>query len=307
MIKIILIAPEFQNLNKVILEALKKKYQVTFIRDRLSDNSFYKAFVRLKPIFFSFLYRFYLYHKLKKNDQYDYLFVINGEDLTASTIQQIKLKYKIKKSYLYLWDSLKQKKNAKNIIKKFDFAFSYQNEKDRKLIHLDLFYLSQKQTIANKFKFFFVGTIYTNREQLVSEIIKNFNIKDNYIYYFFQAKWYYWLKKITGQTKLNYKKVNFKNLTLSSFLKNLSQSEVIIDIYHFNNKGISQRGIEALNLNKKIITNNPELKKYSKNIYLFKQEINQDQLIKFLNQETYKKQYKGLNIDEWINEILSHQ
>ncbi len=306
MSKIIFIAPEFQNLNKVILESLKKKHQVTFIRDRLSDNSLYKAFIRLKPLSFSYLYKIYLYRKLKKHDQYDYLFVINGEDLTATTIQQLKLKYKIKKSYLYLWDSLKQKKNAKNIIKEFDVAFSYQNEKYSKLIKLPLFSFFQKKTFANKYKFFFVGTVYTNREILISEIIKNYTLKNNFIYYFFQAKWYFWMKKITRQTKLEYKKVKFKNLTPSSFQKKMSQSEVIIDINHFNNNGISQRGIEALSLNKKIITNNPELTKYSKNIFLFKQEIDQDKLIKFVNRETYKQQYIPLNVDEWVNQIFRY-
>ena len=304
MANIIFIAPQFQNLDNEILKVLEKKYNVVFIRDRLSNNSLYKSIIRLKPNLFSYIYKIYLDHRLKKYDKFDYLFVINGEDLTNQIVNHIKLKYKIKKSYFYVWDSLKQKKNAINIYKEFDFSFSYQNEKIPKIKHLELFHLSQKQTISEKYKFFFTGTVYSNREKIISEIIKNYQKEKNFIYYFFQARWYYWIKKIFGKTKLDYKKVHFKSLNNHLFIKTLNQSEIIIEINHFNNNGISQRGIESLYLNKKIITNNRKILNYSKNVFYFKNKIDQSKLKKFIDKEKYDAQYTGKNIDEWINTIF---
>tara|TARA_B110000977_G_C10965411_1_gene450225 strand:- start:697 stop:1116 length:420 start_codon:yes stop_codon:yes gene_type:complete len=80
-----------------------------------------------------------------------------------------------------------------------------------------------------------------------------------------QSKLVYFFKsKFDSSFKdFDYKKLNFKSLSIDEIIKYYEDSSIILDINHPNQRGLTMRTFEALGAGKKIITTNKEIKKYS--------------------------------------------
>lgn len=58
-------------------------------------------------------------------------------------------------------------------------------------------------------------------------------------------------------------KINFESLPSAKVVDAILSSAVVIDIHHPSQHGLTMRTIEAVGLNKKIITTNADIKKYN--------------------------------------------
>ncbi|MCV4677987.1 hypothetical protein OFC08_34485, partial [Escherichia coli] len=77
----------------------------------------------------------------------------------------------------------------------------------------------------------------------------------------FQNEIIFKLKNLLSGKKIN-TDVEFEPLSQSEVVEMMKCSEIIIDIHHPRQRGLTMRTIECIGLNKKIITTNEDIKKY---------------------------------------------
>lgn len=219
----------------------------------------------------------------KKN--YDFLFVISPETMTPEFLIDLRDRQKNIKTILYLWDSIKNKKNAFSLIEHFDKVITF-DESDMllsdRIDFLPLFYINaydRKGKEKNKFIYnvAFIGTAHSGRYSIVNEIIKQIDDNSdfkNFIFFFSPSKILFLLKKIfTNELDgISFNDISFKSMTSRDMIAILDDTHIIIDIEHPNQNGLTMRTIEMLGMQKKIITTNASVKKYdfynSQNIYI---------------------------------------
>jgi hypothetical protein len=145
-----------------------------------------------------------------------------------------------------------------------------------------LFFLDEFLEIKNQYKkqtkynLLFLGTAHSDR-YIVSSYVKNWCKKNGLKYYFFyyiQGRLVYLYKFFFDKSFKNfkYRDLSFRSLSLSSILELYKESDVILDINHPGQIGLTMRTFESIGSGKKIITTNREIKKYTfynpNNIYV---------------------------------------
>lgn len=113
----------------------------------------------------------------------------------------------------------------------------------------------------------------------------------------------------TKPYSLNAKKLK-KPLSYDRVLQMVSKSNILLDITQNNQSGLSQRCMEALYFNKKIITNNEYITGYSfytqDMVYILKKEIDEESLIRFINKKNvgYPMELKRYySFESWLERI----
>lgn len=122
----------------------------------------------------------------------------------------------------------------------------------------------------------------------------------------------FWLVKQNGKIYDEKDSEWLKDSALSYdvFLEKVQESDIVIDLVQEGQSGITVRILEAIMMNKKIITNNCEIRKSefydSQNIYIWNKKNDENQLINFINRENcvYDDSIKGKYMfDNWINKF----
>src|SRR5690606_10943726 len=101
-------------------------------------------------------------------------------------------------------------------------------------------------------------------------------------------------------------------IPFSEIYKLSQNTKIVIDVAHPNQKGLSIRPYEALGLQRKLITNNTEIKKYdfynANNIFVIENFDNLDIPDSFLTKPYEKISediYKKYHISNWLKNILN--
>lgn len=275
------------NLEKEIVKKLKEfGANVDYYDERPSNNNFVKGIIRLKRSVYQHRIDRYYDRILKKVSQkkYHFLFVNRGEVITEFFLAEFK---KIQPDCLlifYTWDSFTNHTHPISILKYFDKKFTFDSD-DAIKYHINfrpLFYLdgykeiSKIKNVDKKYDLLFLGTAHSDRYK-ISNIIVNWccsNKLTSFCYYYMHGKVVYYYKKIFDKTfeEFDFKKLSFKSLTTNEIMGLYKESNVILDINHPGQKGLTMRTFEAIGAEKKIITTNSEVKKYSfynpKNIFI---------------------------------------
>ncbi|REC49196.1 hypothetical protein DRF68_10715 [Candidatus Chryseobacterium massiliae] len=190
---------------------------------------------------------------------YDYALVIRPDLFSSELISEVKKRANLISAYQ--WDGLDRFPLVYERIDSFDrfFVFDVNDlEKNTRLLPLTNFYFDDIKLRDKKFDVYFVGTYMRNRIDLLIKLARKFqdmglktslnlntNSKD-------KAK-----KFINEPITIIDKPMLFKDNVI-----NVSQSEVILDFANDIHYGISMRTFEAIGYRKKLITNNPLVKKY---------------------------------------------
>lgn len=105
----------------------------------------------------------------------------------------------------------------------------------------------------------------------------------------------------------------YQKITYQTYLKQLGESRCVVDICQKNQTGLTRRPLEALFYEKKLITNNPMIKKYDfynpKNIFIFGED-SPEILKEFIRQpvETVPEEVKAkYDINGWVSQYLTHE
>lgn len=250
-----------------------------------------------------------IYKKLSVIDKSEYALIIRPDIYPKEFIKF--LKTKTKKLIGYQWDGMNRFPEIKRYTKYFDsfFVFDEDDVSDRLLPTTNFYFdndLKEYEKKDSKKRVFFIGTFMKNRVEpfmKISEKLKSTKFENSMFLYSKN-------KKI--QKKFN-KMVNITDrfLSLSECEKMSESSDVLVDILNNVHNGLSFRTFEAIKLKKKLITNNPSIKKYDfynpNNILVLENDMNYDVIPDFLNleyEELPTEIYEKYSFTNWIKYIL---
>ncbi|MCI6953057.1 MAG: lipopolysaccharide biosynthesis protein [Spirochaetia bacterium] len=322
--RVLMFAPKFFGYEKEIANKLKQfGAEVDLYDERANSSTWGKIFIRLQ-FFFPVKKKIkeYYHNVIANNKNYDYVIFINPETVTVDFLKQMRGKFTNAKFILYVWDSLENKPHVKTIISLFDRKYSFNKDDCKKydflfrpLFFSDSYDLKNVTTVhEQKYDIVFVGTIHSDR-YFILEKIKTWAVDNGlkvYFFMYFPSRVLYFKHKISNLRK-GIKKSDFSFVSKSpNEIKDLFlASNVIVDIQHPNQTGLTMRTMETLGLEKKLITTNSDIKQYDfynpQNVYVIdrKQPVINKEFIK----EPYVKINEGIrqkySLNGFIEEIIT--
>lgn len=256
---------------------------------------------------------------LKIETKVDYALVIRADYFSKETL--CLLKNKTNQLVAYQWDGLDRYPKVKNLIEIFDrfFLFDADDFVKYKSIYPNVF---QSHNFYFDFEFptkvnnieksqkevFFVGSFIENRIKDIIYIAKifddlDFQLNINLLYF-----------EESTPEKYKHCGINFIDQPLSylEVLEEVKNADVILDFADTVHNGLSFRIFETLRFSKKLITNNPLVRKYDfyspNNILIWEQSLDQTEIKEFLK-EDYKKLDETIlqkySFTNWIGHIIN--
>jgi len=276
--RILYLGPPFFGYEADIQKTLVAKgARVDFFNERVFVSSLGKILVRLGIRFLinNAIKNHYSYILTCASKQpYDFLFVVSPETMTPGFVSAIKKINPHIKTVLYMWDSIKNKNNSDHLLPLFDKTLTF-DPSDRLLFpdvkFLPLFFVAEFSNDAKPISnpthsVSFIGTVHSDRYKLVTSIVNQFKGAKGVPYTFFYcpSKFLYVLKKIFTKEfhGIKISDVSFKSLSKTEVFNVFSSSNIVIDIEHPSQKGLTMRTIEMLASGRKLVTTNSEVINY---------------------------------------------
>lgn len=318
--KILILSYNFFGYEKEIIEELKMNYEIKYVNLELTFlEMLYLYFIQIilsikkrKEIYSKIINK-----KLKiKNSDFkniDILFVLGFNEFNQNNFDFLNNNFSIKEKYLYLWDDVTRVKEFSLYKKYFNQIYSFDKKdcQENEFIYRPTFYSKRLEKLEKnkiKYEISFVGAYSIKRNFYLKNIIdKNFTNK--FIYLYMDLKKY--LKDYIFNLNYKVKDINFFKISKEKYNLIMSQSEIVIDLLQFNQTGVTQRTLDALYLNKKIITNNEYIKNYdfynSNNILIINENTTEKEIRNFKNKkyiEINKEIIEYYSLERWIKDIF---
>lgn len=325
--KMIYLNQSFFGYEKEIIKEMKKRFETYELRKDL--NVVEKYFTILLKLFLSKEIGNKVIDKIickklekqikKLNSEFDYtLFCIADYHLSNNQLNLIKRKLKIKSSILYLWDDMERVLKWESEKKPYKFL-KYKNEFNR--------IYSFDESDCKKFDFIYRPTFYSKNLEKINNIKLNINFDYMFVGQYSRER-YLKIQKISKILKgrhyiyfcdridnffklyLKIKNIHFRKLAKSEYNKKMLESNIIIDLVNSRQKGVTQRTLDSIYLEKKIITDLKEVEKYDfynkNNIFIIKDfnSINKKKIQNFLISDYIsidKKIVENYSIENWMN------
>ena len=296
---------------------------VDYYDERPANNFLVKGVIRINRNLLAGYINHY-YNKIIKETlqkEYDYVFFIKGESISASNVRRLKQFHPEANFIIYHWDSIANNSNAQNLLPYFDRVFSFDKiDCERLGLHfLPLFYTPDYANIPYydkeiKYDMLFVGTTHSDRYKLVKRIEEQI-IKMGVLcltWFYFPSKILYYKMKIQNSylRQIPVHTFHFKPMSKELLLQLYAGSRIIIDVQHPKQTGLTMRCIETLGAKRKLITTNYYIIEYD--------FYNPDNILvvdrnlpyvpeKFLNEpyrDTPKEIYESYSIKNWLSSIF---
>jgi len=287
--KILFFAPSFFGYEKDITKKLiEMGATVDFFDERPSNSSLFKAALRLNAKSMSLTINNY-YRKLiqrLKGKHFDYVFVVNAEAITVAIINELRTYFKNAKFVLYMWDSVRNKKNTISLINYFDCVYSFDRfdaDSIKGVCFKPLFFTDDYKPCNSPviYDLVFTGTAHADRFMIVEKIkafAQNNNISFHTFLYLHSPLMYYY-QKYSDQSFRAAASINnfsFKKMPKCGLVEIMCAGKAILDIQHPNQIGLTMRTFEVMAMGKKLITTNRDIVNYdfykSENIYIMDRE-----------------------------------
>jgi len=296
---------------------------VDYYDERPANNFLVKGVIRINRNLLAGYINHY-YNKIIKETlqkEYDYVFFIKGESISASNVRRLKQFHPEANFIIYHWDSIANNSNAQNLLPYFDRVFSFDKiDCERLGLHfLPLFYTPDYANIPYydkeiKYDMLFVGTTHSDRYKLVKRIEEQI-IKMGGLcltWFYLPSKILYYKMKIQNSylRQIPVHTFHFKPMSKELLLQLYAGSRIIIDVQHPKQTGLTMRCIETLGAKRKLITTNYYITEYD--------FYNPDNILvvdrnlpyvpeKFLNEpyrDTPKEIYESYSIKNWLSSIF---
>lgn len=322
--KILFFCVQTFNLEKDIVKQLEKHgAHVTYFDERPANNNFTKGLIRInRNLLQKKIHKYYQnILKLIKDEEFDFLLVNRGEVIPRFFLEKfIKLQPKCQRIF-YTWDSFENHSHGLSILKYFHKKFTF-DKKDaekynigfRPLYFTDNYRQIYKSATNQSIDLLFLGTAHSDR-YIISNQIADWCMENNltsFNYYYMQGKFVYLYKKYFDPSFKNFdfKKLSFRSLTIENIIEYYDKSNVVLDISHPDQSGLTLRTFETIGAGKKLITTNMNIKDYPffnpHNIFLI--DRNNIELDKAFFSNEYesipKDLYEKCSIDGWIENIF---
>lgn len=322
--RILFLSAYFFGYNDQICKAMQARgATVDYFDERPANSVFVKAVIRLKPELLKSYIQQYHNRIIQKtqNNRYDYIVIIKAESITVENLKVLKLTHPDAKLILYLWDSVKNFKNAEMKLPLFDKVLSFDRYDCNEfgLIFRPLFYCQDYADVAlmqvpRDVDVLFIGTMHSDRYKFVTKIEDTVVKRGGKIHYylFFMSKVLYYKMKFTDKALLGTKMsdFHFKSISQNDVVELFARTRSIIDIQHPKQTGLTMRTIETLGAKRKLITTNSDVVNYdfyNPSNVLIVDRVNPNIDEEFLSspyQEIDTNVYQYYSIDRWINSIL---
>lgn len=267
--KLLYIAPDHYGFYKVLLKAFKEysNYEVDFLcSNKMPPYEYKNVFERILNFFSKNILGYNIKKhkrklefdkKINELNDYDKLFINRPDILNNVQLDIITSKCKI--NIVYYWDSFEKIKGQKETLRYFDRKYSFDSIdcKSHNLIKAHNFFHIQEiiQNAKNRFDVCYLGTLDNRYNNLVkiSQKLISMGLKLNVTLFCYQKD----EKKMNDGFNYINKIIPFDE---SHFFS--KSSNIILDIHHENQTGVSFRPYEAMGLKKKLISTNRALVNY---------------------------------------------
>lgn len=321
---ILFISPSFFGYEESIKNRLQELgASVDYFDERPANSFWIKAFIRLNRKILSYSIKRYYYSIYQKiyNNIYDYIFVINVEAMPYSFLKDLRKQNPSAKFVLYMWDSIRNKKNSISYLPYFNSVLSFDKsdcEEFSQIKFRPLFFLNEYQTLASDTQFeyviSFVGTAHSDRFLLIRNIqkyVQNKHLKTYWYLYLQNRKLFLWNKIYNpAYRKAHCCDFNYRSLQKKEVIDVIRKSKIVLDIQHPRQTGLTMRTIEVLGAARKLITTNTSIQNYdfykSENILVI------DRNNPIIPEDFYNEKYQPIekdiyykySIDGWIDEVF---
>lgn len=318
--KILLIAPEYMDYADEMRGGLERLgYDVVFVPDRPSANTFLKVITRLTPKLNDiFYYKNFTRYFEKHRGEIETVIVVNGEGLSKKILAKLFEICPSSYRVFYTWDSFRNKAQDYTIFDQFHkrFTFDIQDAKELDWEYKPLFYVDACLTAeaTRKFDICFVGSFQQHRFDLLKNLIDNDKIKgaytlvsqNLYLHYFYMLRNVFYLRKF-------FKIVQRRKLKLSEVVGVNACSAAVLDLPSPRQTGLTIRVFETLAGGKKLVTTSKSISQEAffnpDFIYIVDTKLmlkDSSQLVRFLNDT---KSLGSVNIEqyslnEWLKDFL---
>lgn len=267
----VLIVPKFFNIADAMQRRLSELgYSVTLLYDRPYDSFAYHALSKLIPKIAEKIAQPYYFRVLREIAEIDYLIVVNGQTLSKKVLEFICKKYEPCRKVLYMWDSVDNRPTVLEKRSLFDNIFSFDPgscvQHDLKFLPLFYFPSPEKTFALSKYanKIVAIGSHHADRFKIFSSLAN----KHNDIFFshlFLKSRLQFFLLKIfkSELQGASIKDFNFTPLSGTAIDEVTNKNDVILDVHHPNQTGLTLRAIDALGKNMKIATTNYAILKYN--------------------------------------------
>lgn len=316
--KLYFICSDFFNYDKSIKKELERiGYDVELITEYPFGGKFIKVLNRLFHGKLNFIFSSYYKKKFENLDGDNIVFIIKGETLSKTALNNIF--NKTKRVCIYQWDALKNNCNSKCLLKYSEFITSFDpvDTCKYKLRYKALFHqmesFNQHSDREKNVGASFIGTVHEDRLKQLIEI-ETYLKKEGVSFFFYKyypSKLIFFLRKIidTRLWGVNTKDVFFKPLEYSKYKEIIANSISVIDFPRKAQSGYTMRTIESLASNTKVITTAEYLedKFCLKGDAIFHlNESNKAMLCDFLlrKSEFSLEDFNELKLKNWLKDIL---
>ena len=171
----------------------------------------------------------------------------------------------------YSWDSIRNLRHMDRKIEHFHKAYSFDREDCKTLENVDylpLFFSKKDSNSENflttndsKYNFSFIASLHSDRYTVLKRILEEIENKKPdtkiYLFLYYSSKFIFFLRKVLDKNffRVPYNKISWTPLSQQEVFNKLSKTEIVIDINHPNQSGLTMRTIEALVLKKKLHNN----------------------------------------------------
>ena len=276
-------------------------------------NTFSKIFLHknLKKI----LRQEYILEKLNNLRKQDQILVINPDVIDLK--YHLEIKKNTNKYIAYLYDSI-ERCPVKHLLEGvFDEIYSFDKNDIEKYNLLPItnyiYFEKEKVTTEIKQKFIYIGSI-DNRLKILNIFGEKLKLNNQSFAFYAIGK-----KAFVNQLKQKFlgknKNIIFRKnrFTKEQTLEYYKKSEIIVDLVRDEQVGLSFRIFEAMGLNKKLITNNKNVKKFdfynSGNILILNEDFttNENLFIESRYTEIENHIYEKYTVDTWVKCVFKLQ
>ncbi|MDY5063389.1 MAG: hypothetical protein SPE82_01560 [Succinivibrio sp.] len=326
--KLLLIAPLFFDYYKeIIKEAELLDFQVDYICDAPSNSNISKAIGRInKNLLHISTKKYFNKVVLPKIDgkQYDYVLLVAGMTF-AFNVDMVGIIKKLNpeaRFVMYQWDSEENLPYSTEIQQYFDELYSFDLndcQHSTKYEFLPLFYtrayekIGKTQVASFTYDCSYVGTAHPQKYKDINEMANQLKIvmPNQFIYHYMPSILKFAYHKMRA-TEFRYAKLNeFKTekLNINQLMQIIKKSKCILDAPQSGQTGLTIRSIECLGAKRKLITSNPDIKKYDfydpANILVFDGTIDtESEFFKCKYKEIDEKIYIKYSLREWLKTLL---
>ncbi|HEP1839286.1 TPA: capsular biosynthesis protein CpsH [Streptococcus suis] len=255
------------------------------------------------------------------SEDYDYVLIVKGDMTPIPILKKMRQQYSNAEFVLYLWDSIDNIPGIKHKFQYFDrlLTFDLVDAKHFSAFQLRPLFFADEYAIQEKveqatYDLAFLGTIHSDRYRILKKIdqFAQTNQLSKFYFCYLQSKFIYFFYKITNPEYYKAEKefFTFEKMDSQSISQIVSATNVIIDIEHPKQTGLTMRTIEMIGMQKKLITTNASIKEYdfynSENIFVIDRSVSELD-IDFFNrpyrplEETIYHKY---SLEQWVLDVL---